>query len=381
MAKSAITRRRLLGLLGGAAWALETRAAQTVRIERVEIFKVVVPMKPGVAVSENYPNLDRRLAEFDKLPKFILKLHASNGAIALGETAREVPQASVETNAKWLTGRLLGEIDLAKSALGLPDGRTADGFEIALFDLLGKIAGMPCCALLGGRQQNRVAVSYWTGQRTDDDLAMVARRAVEGGFHTLKFKARFGDPIDKQMAIAAKAGPGLNFIVDFNSSYPDLASFLPIAHRLQGFNLIIEDPVPKRLDWFRQLRQRVNIPFALTPSGLAQVFEAARTESVDVFNLGGNMRDFVRAGQVAELAGIPAWHGSGVELGIRDMSFIHAAAATKSCTIGSDTLCYLRQHDLLAKPFKVANGFIEVPTAPGLGVDLDEEAVKRFRVA
>jgi muconate cycloisomerase len=84
---------------------------------------------------------------------------------------------------------------------------------------------------------------------------------------------------------------------------------------------------------------------------------------------------------VAEAAGIPAWHGSGVEMGIRDMSFIHAAAATTACTVPSDTLCYLRQHDLLAQPFRVVNGFIDVPDKPGLGVELDEDAVKRYRVA
>ena len=78
--------------------------------------------------------------------------------------------------------------------------------------------------------------------------------------------------------------------------------------------------------------------------------------------------------------GTPAWHGSGVELGIRDMSFVHAAAATRSCTIPSDTLCYMRQSDLLTTPFRVEKGFIAVPDAPGLGVTLDEAAVKRYRV-
>jgi L-alanine-DL-glutamate epimerase-like enolase superfamily enzyme len=183
------------------------------------------------------------------------------------------------------------------------------------------------------------------------------------------------------MEAVAKANPNLNFIVDFNSSYPNPAAFLPVAERLQGYNLIIEDPVPKRLEWFRQLRQRVTIPFALTPSGDAQIYEAIRAEACDVFNLGGNMRSFVRSAHIAQMAGIPAWHGSGVELGIRDVSFVHAAAATRSCTIPSDTLCYLRESDLLATPFRVEKGYIAVPTTPGLGVTLDEAALKRYRVA
>jgi L-alanine-DL-glutamate epimerase-like enolase superfamily enzyme len=378
------TRRSLLKTVtvsAAAGLAVRLDAAPPLKIERIEAIKVIVPMRPGVVLSENYPNFDVSLRDFDKYPKFILKVYAGNGLVGLGETSREVPEAGVNANIAWLTGKTLGQLQLASPSLGLPDGRTADGFEIAIYDLMGQVLGMPVHALLGGAAQDKVAVSYWTGQRTIEDLVRVGQRAVELGFRNLKFKARLGDPIDKQLDAVAKANPDLSFIVDFNSSYPDLATFLQMAQRLQGYNLIIEDPVPKRLDWFRQLRQRLTIPFALTPSGDNQIYEAIRAEACDVFNLGGNMRSFVRSAQIAQLAGIPAWHGSGVELGIRDMSFVHAAAATRSCTIPSDTLCYLRQSDLLATPFRVDKGFIAVPNAPGLGVSLDEGALKRYRVA
>jgi muconate cycloisomerase len=110
------------------------------------------------------------------------------------------------------------------------------------------------------------------------------------------------------------------------------------------------------------------------------MYEAIRSEACDVLNLGGTMRDFVRNCYVAELAGIPVWHGSGAELGIRDMAFIQAAAATKACTVPSDTICFLRESDLLATPFTVKNGYITVPKSPGLGIELDEAALKRYRV-
>ena len=54
-------------------------------------------------------------------------------------------------------------------------------------------------------------------------------------------------------------------------------------------------------------------------------------------------------------------------------------AALKSL-VPSDTLCYLRQSDLLATPFRVEKGYITVPNTPGLGVSLDEAALKRYRV-
>lgn len=372
-----ISRRLFLASTAGAAriWA-----APKLTVERVEFFPVTVPMKKGTTVSENYgPYLDIRLRDFDKHPHYILKLYAAGGIAALGETGREVPVAGVKANADFLTGKDLRQLDFAQPSMGLPDPRTADGFEIAIYDAMGKALGVPVHTLLGGAFQNKIAVSYWTGQRTEADLIEVGRRAIEGGFQNLKFKARVGDPIDKQLASVAKACPGLTFIVDFNSSYTSLAAFLPVAKKLEGFPVTIEDPVTKRLDWFQQLRQRTAIPYALTPSGQEQMFEAIRMQACDVFNLGGNMRTFVRYGYAAELAGIPAWHGSGVEMGIRDTSFLHAAAATRSCTIPSDTLSYLREHDLLAAPMRPRGGFVEVPQGPGLGIELDEAAVKRFR--
>jgi L-alanine-DL-glutamate epimerase-like enolase superfamily enzyme len=355
-------------------------AAPPLKIEHIEAIKVVVPMRAGAVTSENYPNADESLRDFDKWPKFILKVHAANGLLGLGETAREVPDAGVKANVAYLTGKRLQDLRFGSGSLGLPDARTADAFEIAIYDLMGQALGIPVHTLLGGAAQEQVAVSYWTGQRTIEELVQVGQRAVELGFRNLKFKARFGDPIHKQLDAVAKANPDLTFIVDFNSSYPDPASFLPVMQSLIGYKLTIEDPVPKRLDWFAQLRQRVPVPLAITPTGDAQMFEAIRSGACDVFNLGGNMRSFVRSARLAEFAGIPVWHGSGVELGIRDMSFIHAAAATRSCTIPSDTLCYLRQSDLLATPFRVEKGYITVPNTPGLGVSLDEAALKKYRV-
>lgn len=370
-------RRFLFTALGSPLLAATPR----LNVERVEFIPVIVPMKKGTTVSENYGKyLDVRLRDFDKSAHYLIKLYAGGGIVALGETGREVPEAGVKANADFLTGKDLRALDFSLPSLGLPHAGTADGFEIAIYDAMGRALGVPVHTLLGGGMQKKVAVSYWTGQRTEADLIEVGRRAVEGGFHNLKFKARVGDPIDKQLAVVAKACPELTFIVDFNSSYPDLASFLPVAKRLEGFPVTIEDPVPKRLDWFRQLRTRTAIPYALTPSGPAQLFDAIREQACDVFNLGGNMRTFVKLGYAAELAGIPAWHGSGVEMGVRDMSFIHAAAATRSCTVPSDTLAYLREHDLLATPaLRPKDGFVDVPNGPGLGVELDEAAVKHYR--
>src|SRR5262249_33015586 len=154
-------------------------------------------------------------------------------------------------------------LDFSNPTLGLPQAATSEGFEIAVYDLLGKALGVPIHTLLGGRFQDKIAVTYWTGQRNETDLVAIARKAVELGFKHLKFKAQKYDPVVQLARAVDKAAPDLEIGVDFNSSYPDLSSFLPIAKRLEDFRLSYEDPIPRRLDWFRELRKRVSVPLAL----------------------------------------------------------------------------------------------------------------------
>ena len=362
-------------------------SSKSITVERVEAFKVVVPMKAGTVLSDNYAQVPEIRDSWDvfSIPKHIIKLHAASGLVGLGETQRgNNLDAPLAENSQFLTGRNILELNLADPALGLPRAATADAFEIAIYDLIGKTLGTPVHMLLGGRFQDKVAVTYWTGERNEADLVKIARQTLEMGFNHLKFKAQFNqqkmDSIVQLVRAVDKVAPRLELTVDFNSSYPDIASFLPVAKRLEGYNLKFEDPIPTRIDWFAELREKMDVPLALTTDSAADTMLAIKQGACDVFNIGFDMREFVKIAFLAETAGIPIWHGSGIELGIRDMSFIHAAAATRSCTIPSDTLCFLRQNDLLATPFTVKNGFITVPREPGLGVELDEDALRRFQV-
>ncbi len=369
--------------LAGLPATVRAAAPKSLKISRIETWKVIVPMRPGTTVSLDFgPSLDIRLRDFDKVPKFIIRLTGENGVTGVGETGRGEADASLARNVKALEGKDALAVPLGEPSLGLPDGSTADAFEMAIYDLLGKTLGVRACDMLGGCRQEKVAVTYWTGQRTEPDLMKVCETAKRGGYEHLKFKGRKGDPIVPLLAAVHRNFPDLSLTVDFNQSYKDLAGFLPVARALdQGYKLVIEDPIPANLDWWAQLRQRTSIPYALTSANARQMMQAIKMNAIDVFNLGGNMRLFQRLCTIAEAADIPVWHGSGVELGIRDMSFVHAAAATVSCTIASDTLSFLRENDLIGGTFQPKHGYIEVPKKPGLGVELDEAAVKRYRVS
>jgi L-alanine-DL-glutamate epimerase-like enolase superfamily enzyme len=396
-----------LGALGGALLLNEggCAAMQTptssglhrpIIIERVETTKVVVRMRPGSVNSENFgPHTDERLLTFDSLPKFIIRAYTDSGLVGLGETSHYLSSEpwfdqALSENIRFLTGRNLLDLNPGVPGLGLPQAAAADGFEMVYYDLLGKTLGVPAHVLLGGRFQDRIAVTYWTGQRTVAELPTIAQRAVDLGFKHLKFKARKGDPVVEQVEAVRKVTPQLGLTVDFNSSYANAAEFLPVAMDLDDFNIMIEDPVPRSVDALLGLREKMSNPLVLTPfQGEGQggrqgvlMLDAIKREVCDFFNLGGGtMLEFAKDAYIAEVAGMAVWHGSGIELGVKDVSFIHAAAATRSCTIPSDILSYMRQSDLLAQPLKIVDGYVDVPLTPGLGIELDEDKLQHYKIA
>ena len=86
-----------------------------------------------------------------------------------------------------------------------------------------------------------------------------------------------------------------------------------------------------------------------------------------------------RMATIAELTKKPFWHGSEVDLGVLEASYIHKCAACREATLPSDIFGRIvREHDLLKTPLSFEEGFAVVPDGPGLGVELDEEALRHY---
>src|SRR5262249_46656893 len=93
------------------------------------------------------------------------------------------------------------------------------------------------------------------------------------------------------------------------------------------------------------------------------------------------LSDFPKWAAVADAAGMLCWHGSGVDLGILEASYLHAAAVARNCVLPADVFGLLvREDDLLAEPLQIQKGLAAVPQRPGLGVELDTDALARYQV-
>jgi muconate cycloisomerase len=279
-------------------------------------------------------------------------------------------------------------------SLPIPAGRIYDGFECAILDALGKLLEVPVHMLLGGRYRDRVECSYWTGHRTTADAARKAKEGQDKGFSTIKFKCDLGDPVaDWCAAIRERCGPNFAVVLDPNRRWETVAQTLQRSaalHRIGNVSCL-EDPLPR---WnFREyglLRQKCELPIAIHVSlpylEMGQmptdVLESIRAGGCDYFNFNGGPFAVKRLATVAQLADIPFWHGSEVDLGILEAAYVHVASACANCTLPSDIFGRLvREHDLLREPLKFDGRFVAVPTAPGLGVEIDDDALARYTIS
>jgi muconate cycloisomerase len=344
----------------------------------VELFRVVVPMKADSTTDPETAESSR----FDLVPKIILKVHTDSGIVGIGETGRGEDYSAVERNAQFLKGKNALDFNLLRLELPARVGYAA--FEMALYDLVGKALGWPVYRLLGGLAQRKVLVGYWTGRRTPAGIRRVAERAVAGKFTSIKTKCMQGDPVVECAEVLAKVAPGIKYIVDPNTRYKSYADFLPVAKALDriGNCLVFEDPFNKNdFEGYRNLRREVKTHVAQHLGEPRAMIRVIKENACSVFNTGGNpgMSSFVSNCYLAGAAGMPVWHGSGNDCGIVDASYLHSCAAAPNCTLPSDILSFLREDDLIVEPIEIKESYAIVSDRPGLGVELDEDAIRRYQ--
>jgi len=362
------------------------------RISKVWLHQVVVPMRPDTVHS---PGVDDKLCapdpitgrslNFWEFPKWIVELVADDGTVGLGEPRRGDLQGPLCELAQQLVGKELR--DLPVGNLPLPHGDeyesyiTYEAFEMAWLDLLGRRWDVPVCHLLGGRRIDRVPIDYWMGRASPEDTSRRTERAVALGFHGVKMKCMLGDPIAERVLAVRAAAPEFTIVFDPNERFNDLDGALAVARDLDEFDgIVLESPVPQdRLDWYVQLRQHCRHKIALHLTGFRPLLAALRADAADYYNLLGPVCEFVNWANAAQTAGCPVWRGTGMDLGIRDMSSVHAATAA-GCALPSDIIGHLlREDDLIVQPIPFADGCLTAPDLPGLGIELDLAALKHYR--
>jgi muconate cycloisomerase len=367
------------------------------KITRVETITVAVPLHDGSWHSPEYEPEGYEYGgswvrlHWPEFPIVLIKLHTDEGLIGLGEVPKGIPDETALQYAPYFEGRDLSSFNLQElplETMWFANSAVYEGYEMALFDLTGKALGLPVYRLFGGKFRDRVPVSRCTGRMTSAHAAATAKQAVAQGYTVLKMKATADDPVVERLgAIQDAVGDKLHVVVDPNQRFKQPFRLFEIDQQLRDAGIrnvqCYESPFDQgNLDWFVLARQKLTVPICLHLNSPRDVVEAIKREACDWLNIGGPMVNTYKLAALAEAAGIPTWHGSGVGLGISEAAYAHVSAACRSMVLTSD-ICgeSLRVDDLIRAPLVIEDGHVKVPDGPGLGVDLDDDAVDRYRVA
>jgi len=265
------------------------------------------------------------------------------------------------------------------------------GVEMAVLDAAGKVLGRPVYDLLGGLVRDRVNLSYSVAnQDTDEDLNEI-RWLLGEGFKVLKIKTGVlpaRTEIARIAAIRALVGDEFDIRIDFNQGCKREEA-LRLCRELERFApTFIEQPLKSwDIDGMAALTQALDTPIMADESvmSLEQGFQVAKRGAADIVSIkimkpGGIIRSKKLAG-ICEAAGLACYAGAMWESGIGIAASLHFACSTPVVRYGSDFyICnYLMTDDLIRTPLTVENGDILVPHGPGLGIEVDWEAVERHR--
>ena len=313
---------------------------------------------------------------------------------------------------------LIGADPLNRNALwqGMFDrvynGNNAGGFggsaisavDIALWDIAGKAAGASVSDLLGGRIRDKVAVYatglYYTEGEFPTRLLDEATMYVELGFKGMKTKIGglpIAEDVRRVAAIRGAIGDDIRLMVDANQAYP-ASTAIRIGNELAAYDITwFEEPVnAKDVDAYLQVQAAVPMPVAggenLRTRYEFKDFFARRAYDIaqpDVVNAGGitEMRNIAMTANSYGILVNPHVWGSPVMIA----ASLHLASTIPPCPPAYEPRPYEQEpvmefdrtpsgirEGITAEPFDQQDGFITVPTAPGLGVEIDEDAVRRL---
>lgn len=270
------------------------------------------------------------------------------------------------------------------------------GVDCALWDLVGKAEGKPVWQLLAGAGRQRVPV--YSSSVYISDVKTMVKEAVEQqerGFGRLKVKIgrtpeEGGQSADLQAltAIREAVGDGLVLVVDANGAY-DAADAIRIGRRMEALDIRwFEEPVPTDdLAGYERVHAMTATPLARgeTDFGLFTMKDVIERRLIDVVQ-----PDLARCGGItgarhvwtltyaANLAFAPHTGFSG---GLSQIAALHTAAAAPGLLCLEHMFIDNPLRDIFVGGYPVArNGYLETPTGPGFGVDLDMEQIDRYSV-
>jgi len=344
-----------------------------------------------------------------------VKVHTDEGLYGIGEAYSCGPDLAtvkaIHDFEEWLVGRdprnIEGLYSLMYAGSRFPGGSVVNaaisGIEHALWDILGKSVGEPVYRLLGGLCRERVRVYGHIGGRTPNEVAERARMLVERYSYTC-LKLEPAQPSDShnmttaelvkavvaRMEAAREAvGDGVDIGVDMHAKEFEPARALAVCQALAPYHpLFVEEPLrPENIGALAELARKAPVPIA-TGEMLYTKFQfndliaqrAANVVQPDITLAGGLLEQKKIAALAEANYVVVAPHNPCGP--VANAVNLHFAATTPNFLVLEYIPDELPERRMLVdEPMKLVDGYLELPERPGLGLDLNEEALAKHPYA
>ena len=369
-----------------------------VKITRVETIPLRVPLQVPFKIANG--------AARPAVEVVVVRLHTDAGVVGVGETQAWRRQGSAETLASiirviadhfapiivgqspFAIAAIMHRLDAAIYHSLYAQAPIAD----ALYDLQGKLLGVPVHALLGGKCRDTIAsCAVLFMQPTLEQTLAGADRLFARGFRSFAVKVGVDLKADVQnvRALRERFGDAVSLRVDANAGM-DFDSALALLRKLEPYGIdAAEQLLPIRdLDGMAELARRVDIPLVAdecvaTDYNLLEVMRRRAATGVQTkVAKNGGIWSARKLWQIAAAAGLRIYPGNHPSTSIATLSVAHLAAAWPGTlcegpfTVGIGAL----SEDIVSEPLRLEGNQVRVPDAPGLGVTLDEDRIRTLRV-
>jgi len=270
---------------------------------------------------------------------------------------------------------------IGKSAIEVMwDDDLGAGLQMALFDAVGRTAGVPVHALLGKKLHQKTPLSWWNIDTSAEDMASECRLAMEQGYMSYKTKGRPWIDEHHMVNEAVKVVPD-NFKIDmdFNGTLIDAERGIPILKALSKHPQvdIYETPIP-------QLDVQGNAKIvAATDVNIAMHYDkpdpavCVRSRCCDGFVVGHGATDLMSAGHFCQEVEMPFWLQL-VGSGLTAAWSLQFGGVLEQALWPAVNCHQLYETDLLTQPIVVKRGSATVPDRPGIGYEIDRDALAKL---
>ncbi len=336
----------------------------------------------------------------------IVRIRTSDGIVGVGEGTTigglaygaESPEGMKLAIDAYFTPVLLRSDPTRVAATMGAIGRVAQGnhfakcaVETALLDALGKRTGLAMSELLGGRQHDRLPVA-WTLASGDTarDIAEAEEMLARRRHNIFKLKIGKGDPranIAHVAAIKTALGDRASVRVDINQAWSEAtaSAMLPLL-KAAGVDLVEQPIALHNVSGLARLSRETSLPIMADEAlhGPARAFDIAQRAAASVFAVkimqSGGLFAAGKVAAIAEASGIGLYGGTMLEGGVATVASAHLFSTFATLEWGTELFGpLLLTEELLEEPLVYSDFSLAVPTRPGLGVNLDEEKLGRFR--